>query len=1060
MVDRLFWGVLSVSTLLALGACDAETDTSGGQDDSTGRNAAPKVKDLAFSTNEDEPIDITLEGSDPDGDPMSWVLTALPANGTLSGNAPQLTYTPDPDFNGADAIGFRAEDGTAQSEEGVVDITIVPVNDPPRISGSPAQSVPPDVQYSFTPEAEDVDADETLSFSIENQPEWATFDTVTGQLSGTPGDANDGKTFTGIVISVRDSSDASDALPPFEISVDNVNDPPVLSGSPATSVAEDESYTFEPTMEDPDFGDTHTFSVKNRPDWASFDGTTGTLSGTPTNADVGTYGGIEISVEDAGGLGDTLPAFSITVENVNDPPELTGTPDTTVREDTEYAFAPQASDPDANANLTFSIENRPDWLAFTEATGAVTGTPTQEDVGPYSDITIKVDDGELSDSIVWTLTVENVNDPPGISGTPLGEIGYGETYSFTPDVEDPDLRLGNETLSYAISNKPSWAEFDTASGELSGTPTIHDIELYENIEITVTDAAGESATLGPFSITVIDLTPPVGVTDLAATPYSQEIALRWTNPTDADFAGVRICWNTIDEQADVPPSDPEACSDSLDVPQSEASTTLADLTNGTEYGISVWAYDAATPPNFAARASLSATPQDPGTLDASWAQSGEARSALARNEQVHAVAGDEQGRVLVVGAIHDATNSHDDMAVWRFTADGEVDTSFGGDNDMTDGPDGYFQHDRAGGDDVGYDLALDGQDRIYVCGESDAAGGSEMVLWRLTADGTLDTSFGNGGVITHDNAAGGDGRDAGRGIALDGDDTVYVAGHSDATGDKPQIAVWKYTNDTNGQSDWSLDDGFGSSGVYVPQPPLGGGTEEAAYDIVVDDSGRLVVSAGAPDGNDTAAPLMVFRLDSNGGLDDEDFGSSGVFSVDAVEANGTMDVFGRANALALDIDPETDAERILVVGRLLEATGTTDEWSEHVYVTRLTADGQVETGFGEKHPAPPSQPWTENTDYCINGTDVAVDSRGHVVAAGYRCGESGSYHLSVWRWTASGEPPDPGASSLYTSVAEPEQRANANAALAMGPKDKVILGGIADDGADAVDDLVLLRLSP
>ncbi|WP_421958279.1 putative Ig domain-containing protein, partial [Pseudoalteromonas phenolica] len=55
----------------------------------------------------------------------------------------------------------------------------------------------------------------------------------------------------------------------------------MLSGSPATSVNEDSEYNFTPTLTDSDSNDTHTFSITNKPSWASFDSQTGKLSGTP-----------------------------------------------------------------------------------------------------------------------------------------------------------------------------------------------------------------------------------------------------------------------------------------------------------------------------------------------------------------------------------------------------------------------------------------------------------------------------------------------------------------------------------------------------------------------------------------------------------------------------------------------------------------------------------------------------------------------------------------------------------------------------------------------------------
>ncbi|MFQ5634652.1 MAG: putative Ig domain-containing protein [Gammaproteobacteria bacterium] len=90
------------------------------------------------------------------------------------------------------------------------------------------------------------------------------------------------------------------------------NNAPVISGSPATTATVGNQYSFRPSAQDAD-GDTLRFSIRNKPAWASFDGLTGRLSGTPGANDVGSYSAIVISVSD-GKTSASLPAFSITVE--------------------------------------------------------------------------------------------------------------------------------------------------------------------------------------------------------------------------------------------------------------------------------------------------------------------------------------------------------------------------------------------------------------------------------------------------------------------------------------------------------------------------------------------------------------------------------------------------------------------------------------------------------------------------------------------------------------------------------------------------------------------------
>ncbi len=86
---------------------------------------------------------------------------------------------------------------------------------------------------------------------------------------------------------------------------------PSISGAPATTVTLGSAYSFTPVTSDSN-GKALSFSVQNKPSWASFNSETGQLSGTPTSANVGSYSNVSISVSD-GVLSATLPSFSISV---------------------------------------------------------------------------------------------------------------------------------------------------------------------------------------------------------------------------------------------------------------------------------------------------------------------------------------------------------------------------------------------------------------------------------------------------------------------------------------------------------------------------------------------------------------------------------------------------------------------------------------------------------------------------------------------------------------------------------------------------------------------------
>lgn len=187
-----------------------------------------------------------------------------------------------------------------------------PTNTAPTISGTPPTSITAGSTYSFTPTAADVDTGDVLSFTISTKPTWASFSSSTGALAGTP-TAGDAGTTNGIVITVSDGH-VSASLASFDLTVTTstpTNHAPTISGAPGTSVTAGSAYSFTPTAADSD-GNTLTFSITNQPSWATFNASTGRLSGTPTNANIGTTSGIRISVSD-GSLTAQLPLFNLAV---------------------------------------------------------------------------------------------------------------------------------------------------------------------------------------------------------------------------------------------------------------------------------------------------------------------------------------------------------------------------------------------------------------------------------------------------------------------------------------------------------------------------------------------------------------------------------------------------------------------------------------------------------------------------------------------------------------------------------------------------------------------------
>jgi hypothetical protein len=390
-------------------------------------------------------------------------------------------------------------DGESEAGAGIGANASAIANAVPTISGVPATAIDHGGSYLFAPSAADPDGDE-LVFGINAKPAWAEFDAASGQLKGTPRAADVG-TYAGIVIWVSDGVTQID-LPTFDLVVSEAsitNAAPLISGTPATSTIVGSEYAFEPTASDSD-GDELTFSIGNRPVWATFSTTTGRLEGTPQIAHAGTFANISITASDGVTLTTLAPfAIVVTPPATNRAPVISGAPMATVEAGKPYAFTPTASDVDSQT-LVFSAEGLPSWAGFDSQTGRVAGTPPTGASGTTSEISIEVSDGKATASLrpfSITVTAPTSNNEPTISGTPASQATAGTPYAFQPVAAD----LDGDSLTFAIANRPTWATFNANTGRLQGTPTASNVLTYSNIVISVSD--GKAAMpLPAFSITV------------------------------------------------------------------------------------------------------------------------------------------------------------------------------------------------------------------------------------------------------------------------------------------------------------------------------------------------------------------------------------------------------------------------------------------------------------------------------------------------------------------------------------------------------------------------------
>lgn len=229
-------------------------------------------------------------------------------------------------------------------------------------------------------------------------------------------------------------------------------------------------------------------------------------------------------------------------------PTIAGSPKTTFGTNSWYMFLPDANDPAVKkSQLRYSIVNKPAWALFSVYSGRLEGaTPAQ--AGTYSNIRITVKSKTGSATLPpFSIQIHKKgasgdsgggsgsNRAPTVSGTPASSITAGSAYSFRPSGSDPEGRA----LTWSISNRPSWASFNTSSGALTGTPSASNVGTYSNVTISASDGTNRTS-LRAFNIAVTSAGSNAG-----------SATLSWTPPTSttsgsslSNLAGYRIYYGT------------------------------------------------------------------------------------------------------------------------------------------------------------------------------------------------------------------------------------------------------------------------------------------------------------------------------------------------------------------------------------------------------------------------------------------------------------------------------------------------------------------------------------
>ena len=499
-------------------------------------NTAPVVEDISTTTNETREalmqLQITLLGSDIDGDNLTYTVNTPNNGGTITSNGSLVTYTPQQDFHGIETFTYTANDGQLTSNTATLSITVVSVDDVP-IANNMNFTENEDTPSTNTLTVTNVDED-VLIYSLVTQPSngeasvGANSDNTAGWVTYTPNLNWNGQDI--FSYKVEDSNgNESAATITFNI---NAVDDPTIANDMTTYTPENTEKAIVLSVTEVD-GDNLTFSIDDggSPDNGSVNISNNIATYTPNTDWAGTdtfvwkaYDGTDFS--NAG-------TVTIIVNNTGAVPtanDLT----TSTNEDTDKSITLDANDPDGDS-LTYSIVDEPEngsvvFASSSPSEKVVVYTPNTNYHGQDT-FTYKANDGtEDSNTARVIITINSLNDAPTTNdvATTIDENRVASRLiGITLDGSDVD----GDNLSYILVSNPS-----NGTASLSGSTVTYTANQDWNGVETFTYKANDAlldSNISTITVTVNAVNDTPVVTGTGGSGVTDTKAIRFGNNDSA-----------------------------------------------------------------------------------------------------------------------------------------------------------------------------------------------------------------------------------------------------------------------------------------------------------------------------------------------------------------------------------------------------------------------------------------------------------------------------------------------------------------------------------------------
>lgn len=445
-------------------------------------NTAPVLSAIGDqSLNEDASLNVSLSASDGEGDSLTYSLTSASSSLGASISGSTLSISPTADYSGSGSVTVQVSDGSLTDSEAIT-VTVNPVNDAPVLAAISNQATNEDTNKQVTLSASDVDGD-GLSYSVTSASAELSTSVSGTQLTITP--QPDWYGTGNVTVQVSDGSLTDSQT--FSVTVNAVNDAPVLSAIGAQSLAEDGNLSVSLSATDTD-GDGLTFSLASASSalGASISGSTLTI--TP-DADYNGSGSLTVQVSD-GGLSDS-ETLSVTVTAVNDAPEVNPVADQSLDLNGQKTISLTAADVDGDS-LTYSASSADSGIVTTSVSGSTLTITAAGQSGENTLVTVTVSDGQVTDSTQFNVTLADTLITLNTAGS---ELSDGDSVEVS--LESVSLAFSGGTSPYDLS---VYYDGSDRTELISGSGSSFSLNMPESgafagdYRVDVSDASGGSAT--------------------------------------------------------------------------------------------------------------------------------------------------------------------------------------------------------------------------------------------------------------------------------------------------------------------------------------------------------------------------------------------------------------------------------------------------------------------------------------------------------------------------------------------------------------------------------------